>query len=106
MKDEIKGMFNDHKMSTREQQRVIDTSDQELNYKITVSLNSDGKSEIEGLRWILTRRAAMAVATCACKFFHRQLFIFNANHFCSHDDTVLEVRLYSQAAGASQASRG
>ncbi|KAJ6088432.1 Protein of unknown function DUF1640 [Penicillium sp. IBT 16267x] len=65
MKDEIKGMFNDHKMSTREQQRVIDTSDQELNYKITVSLNSDGKSEIEGLRWILTRRAAMAVATCA-----------------------------------------
>ena len=67
MKDEIKGMFNDHKMVTREQQRSIDTSVQELNYKITVSLTSDGKSEIEGLRWILTRRAAMAVATCACK---------------------------------------
>lgn len=67
MKDEIKGMFNDHKMSTREQQRAIDTSVQELNYKITVSLNSDGKSEIEGLRWILTRRAALTVATCACE---------------------------------------
>ncbi|KAJ5717667.1 hypothetical protein N7488_003313 [Penicillium malachiteum] len=65
MKDEIKGMFNDHKMTTREHQRSIDTSVQELNYKITVSLNSDGKSEIEGLRWILTRRAALAVATCA-----------------------------------------
>ncbi|KAJ5570207.1 uncharacterized protein N7459_009637 [Penicillium hispanicum] len=65
MKDDIKGMFNDHKMSTREQQRTIDTSVQELNYKITVSLNSDGKSEIEGLRWILTRRAALTVATCA-----------------------------------------
>ncbi|EAW08708.1 uncharacterized protein ACLA_096410 [Aspergillus clavatus NRRL 1] len=65
MKDDIKGMFNDHKMTTREQQRSIDTSVQELNYKITVSLNSDGKSEIEGLRWILTRRAAMAIATSA-----------------------------------------
>jgi hypothetical protein len=67
LKDDIKGMFNDHKMTTREQQRSIDTSVQELNYKITVSLNSDGKSEIEGLRWILTRRAAMAVATSACR---------------------------------------
>lgn len=79
MKDEIKGMFNDHKMSTREQQRVIDTSDQELNYKITVSLNSDGKSEIEGLRWILTRRAAMAVATCACKMYLKWVLFVNAN---------------------------
>ncbi|KAJ5757423.1 uncharacterized protein N7511_006117 [Penicillium nucicola] len=65
MRDEIKGMFNDHKMVTREQQRTIDTSVQELNYKITVSLNSDGKSEIEGLRWILTRRAALTIAICA-----------------------------------------
>lgn len=75
MKDDIKGMFNDHKMATREQQRTIDTSVQELNYKITVSLNSDGKSEIEGLRWILTRRAALTIATCACEYsvFHRDL---------------------------------
>lgn len=65
LKDDIKGMFNDHKMTTREQQRSIDTSVQELNYKITVSLNSDGKSEIEGLRWILTRRAAFAIAISA-----------------------------------------
>lgn len=69
MKDDIKGMFNDHKMATREQQRSIDTSVQELNYKITVSLNSDGKSEIEGLRWVLTRRAALTVATCACEYY-------------------------------------
>lgn len=69
MKDDIKGMFNDHSMLTREQQRSIDTSVQELNYKITVSLNSDGKSEIEGLRWVLTRRAALTVGICACKFF-------------------------------------
>ncbi|KAL3430374.1 hypothetical protein BDV09DRAFT_22034 [Aspergillus tetrazonus] len=65
LKDDIKGMFNDHKMTVRELQRSIDTSVQELNYKITVSLNSDSKSEIEGLRWILTRRAALAIATSA-----------------------------------------
>ncbi|KAB8237733.1 uncharacterized protein BDW43DRAFT_264057 [Aspergillus alliaceus] len=70
LKDDIKAMFNDHKITTREQQRSIDTSVQELNYKITVSLNSDGKSEIEGLRWILTRRAALAIATSACMSLH------------------------------------
>lgn len=37
----------------------------ELNYKISVALNSDSKSEVEGLRWVLTRRAAMAIATMA-----------------------------------------
>jgi hypothetical protein len=74
LKDDIKGMFNDHSMITREQQRSIDTSVQELNYKITVSLNSDGKSEIEGLRWVLTRRAALTVGICACKCFCPQGF--------------------------------
>lgn len=68
MKDDIKGMFNDHKMTTRELQRSINTSIQELNYKITISLNSDGKSTIEGLRWIVARRAALAIATSACEF--------------------------------------
>ncbi len=34
---------------------------QELNYKITVLLNSDSKSEIEGLRWVLTRRSVMGI---------------------------------------------
>jgi hypothetical protein len=34
---------------------------QELNYKITVSLNSDSKSEVEGLRWVLTRRSVMGI---------------------------------------------
>ena len=38
---------------------------QELNYKITVALNSDSRSEVEGLRWILTRRAAAAIIISA-----------------------------------------
>lgn len=107
MKDDIKGMFNDHKMATRENQRVIDTMVQELNYKITVSLNSDGKSEIEGLRWILTRRAALTVGICACKFSelkpvfsHVMLIIFP-----SHDYRLPQIRLRPQGQGA-QASQG
>lgn len=67
LKDDLKEMFNDQKISTRELQRSLDTAIQELNYQITVSLNSDGKSEVEGLRWILTRRAALAIATSAGK---------------------------------------
>lgn len=102
MKDDIKGMFNDHKMTTREQQRAIDTSVQELNYKITVSLNSDGKSEAEGLRWILTRRAALTVATCACKFLCplTARFPTRTNLISSHDHRLPQVRLHPQGAGA------
>lgn len=104
MKDEIKGMFNDHKMSTREQQRMIDTSVQELNYKITVSLNSDGKSEAEGLRWILTRRAALTVATCACEFFLpfslKLLAHCDSNLLSSHGDRIPQVCLHPQGARA------
>jgi hypothetical protein len=40
---------------------LTDTQIQELNYKITVSLNSDSKSEVEGLRWVLTRRSVMGI---------------------------------------------
>lgn len=99
MKDDIKGMFNDHKMTTREQQRSIDTSVQELNYKITVSLNSDGKSEIEGLRWILTRRAALTIAICACKCPILPNWFFRvANSIISHDHRLLEVCFHAQGA--------
>jgi hypothetical protein len=34
---------------------------QEINYKITVALNSDSKSEVEGLRWVLTRRSVLGI---------------------------------------------
>jgi cytochrome c-type biogenesis protein CcmH/NrfG len=42
---------------------------QELNYKITVTLNSDARSEVEGLRWVLTRRAAITVGVSAFMLF-------------------------------------
>ncbi|EFW19081.1 conserved hypothetical protein [Coccidioides posadasii str. Silveira] len=65
LNDSLKEMFNDQKISTKELQRSQDTGIQELNYQITVSLNSDGKRVVESLRWILTRRAAVAIATSA-----------------------------------------
>ena len=65
LKDELRGVFNDRKMAVRTEQRGMETKLQELNYKITVALNSDTKGEVEGLRWVLTRRAAMAVGGMA-----------------------------------------
>ena len=42
---------------------------QELGYKITVALNSDARSEVEGLRWVLTRRAAITLGISAFLLF-------------------------------------
>lgn len=66
MREELKGMFNDRKLGLQEEKRKIDGRIQECNYQITVLLNSEAKSEVEGLRWVLTRRAAMAIAISAC----------------------------------------
>ena len=55
-------MLNDRRMDTRENSQVLDSAISECNYKISVNLNSETKSEVEGLRWVLTRRAAMAIA--------------------------------------------
>ena len=67
VKDNLKGMFDDRKMAVRMDQREMESKIQELNYRITVSLNSDAKSDVEGLRWVLTRRAALAVGFMACR---------------------------------------
>ncbi|MCJ1433706.1 hypothetical protein MMC27_003070 [Xylographa pallens] len=65
LKDDLRGIFNDRKMAVRMEQRGMDSAIQELNYKITVALNSDSRGEVEGLRWVLTRRAAMAIVGMA-----------------------------------------
>ena len=74
LKDDLKGMFNDRKMAVRMEQRGMESAIQELNYKITVALNSDSKGEVEGLRWVLTRRAAMAIGAMACTYKSLPLF--------------------------------
>ncbi|RMZ74993.1 hypothetical protein DV737_g5544, partial [Chaetothyriales sp. CBS 132003] len=66
MREELKGMFNDRKLGLAEEKRRLDGKIQDLNYTITVLLNSEAKSNVEGLRWILTRRAALAISLSAC----------------------------------------
>lgn len=61
LKDDNKGMFDDRKMTVRVERRNVENSIQELNYKITTQLNSEVKSEAEGLRWVLVRRAVTAI---------------------------------------------
>ncbi|KAF7508463.1 hypothetical protein GJ744_009176 [Endocarpon pusillum] len=65
LREELKAMFNDRKMAVQDEKRRLDSKISELGYEITVLLNSDSKSEVEGLRWVLTRRAAMAIAIAA-----------------------------------------
>ncbi|KAK4695721.1 hypothetical protein P7C71_g2091, partial [Lecanoromycetidae sp. Uapishka_2] len=65
LKDDLRGMLNDRRMAVRDQQQSRDSEISELHYKISVALNSDAKSVVEGLRWFLTRRAAFGIATMA-----------------------------------------
>lgn len=61
LKDELKGMFDDRKMAVRMERRATDNRIQELGYKITTELNSGMRNEIEGLRFVLTRRTVLAL---------------------------------------------
>ncbi|KAJ0333558.1 hypothetical protein COL5a_001266 [Colletotrichum fioriniae] len=61
LNDNVRGMFNDRKMAVREEQKAGDSVIQQINYKISLHLSSDAKSEIEGLRWILIRRSVIGI---------------------------------------------
>ncbi|KAG8531935.1 uncharacterized protein KY384_003571 [Bacidia gigantensis] len=61
LRDELKGMLNDRRMDNQSSKQSLDSSITELNYMISTAISSDAKSEIEGLRWVLTRRAAMTL---------------------------------------------
>lgn len=61
LKDELKGLFDDRKMAVRNEQRDMESKIQQLNYQITIELQADAKSEVEGLRWIMTRRVILTL---------------------------------------------
>ena len=81
LREELKAMFNDRKMAVQEEKQRLDSKISELGYEITVLLNSDSKSEVEGLRWVLTRRAAMAIAIAACEYNNRRVFALDTYFF-------------------------
>ena len=70
LKEDMKAMFNTRKMAVQEDKRNLDGKISELNYEITVLLNSDAKSDVEGLRWVLTRRAALVIGFVAGEYKH------------------------------------
>ncbi|KAL3425641.1 moz protein represents a chromatin-associated acetyltransferase [Phlyctema vagabunda] len=92
LKDDLKGMFDDRKMSVRMEQRTMESAIQELNYKITVMLNSDSKSEVEGLRWVLTRRSVMGILFMAFMV----LTSLRYASYKSHEDHEREKKKESQ----------
>ena len=59
--DVVKELFNDRKMAVREEQKALESAIQQLSYKITIMLNSEMRSEIEGLRWVLIRRSVLGI---------------------------------------------
>ncbi|KAI3337599.1 hypothetical protein HD806DRAFT_529160 [Xylariaceae sp. AK1471] len=61
LRDDAKGMFNDRRMNVRDEQRNMESAIQQVNLKISVTLNSDSRSEIEGLRWVLIRRSVLGI---------------------------------------------
>ncbi|KAK0646350.1 hypothetical protein B0T16DRAFT_413249 [Cercophora newfieldiana] len=69
LNDNVRGMFNDRRMAVREEQKAVDSRIQQILYKISVELNSEMKSEIEGLRWVLIRRSVLGIVCLAVLTF-------------------------------------
>ncbi|RWA12926.1 hypothetical protein EKO27_g2153 [Xylaria grammica] len=65
LKDDVKGIFNDRRMNVREEQRNMESAIQQVNLKISVTLNSDSRSDIEGLRWVLIWRSVWGIVFMA-----------------------------------------
>ncbi|EFW99005.1 hypothetical protein CMQ_4857 [Grosmannia clavigera kw1407] len=61
LNDVVRGLFDDRKMAVREEQKAAESQIQKLNYKITIMLNSEMRSQIEGLRWVLIRRSVLGI---------------------------------------------
>ncbi|KAI8721133.1 hypothetical protein NCS52_00560100 [Fusarium sp. LHS14.1] len=61
LNDNVRGLFNDRKMAVSEEQKVGQSAVQQINYKISIVLSSDAKSEIEAVRWILIRRSVLGI---------------------------------------------
>ncbi|MCJ1268204.1 hypothetical protein MMC22_008090 [Lobaria immixta] len=106
LKDDLRGMLNDRKMAVRMQHQARDSKIQELNYKITVALNSDSKSEVEGLRWVLTRRAAMAIAGMAFLILGSLRYSTYKMHERDHERELTAASFSTQSSNTSSSGAG
>lgn len=92
-------MLNDRRMAVRMQQQGRDSEISELNYKISVALNSDSKSEVEGLRWVLTRRAAIGIAGMA-------LLILGSLRYSTYKIHEMEIEARRKGVPTAGSGRG
>ncbi|TWU77355.1 hypothetical protein ED733_005630 [Metarhizium rileyi] len=65
LNDAVRGLFNDRNMTVREEQKSVESAIQKINYKMSILLSSDSKSEIEGVRWVLIRRSVVGLVFLA-----------------------------------------
>ncbi|KAK3111631.1 hypothetical protein LTR53_012914 [Teratosphaeriaceae sp. CCFEE 6253] len=98
LKDDLKGMFDDRKMGVRNEQRGMESKVQQLNYKITVSLQADARSEVEGLRWVMTRRVIITLAAIVVMVIGGLRLAANA----IHERELEEKRRKNQRSGGTQ----
>ena len=99
LKDELKGMLNDRRMASREQSQQRDSEISELNYRISARLTGDSKSEVEGLRWVLTRRAAIGIALMA-------VLILGSLRYGSYKRHEMEVEAEAKAKASKEEGGG
>ncbi|KAF2154895.1 hypothetical protein K461DRAFT_276057 [Myriangium duriaei CBS 260.36] len=101
LREELKGMVEGRKMAVREEGRSVDSKIQELNYRITVALNSDLRSDVEGVRWIITKRAITALAVCVLMVIASLKY---ASSVWQHEEEMK--KRAAAAAAAANASNG
>ena len=53
-------MLNDRRMDNRQSSQSYEARIQEMGFLVGTRLGGDAKSGVEGLRWVMTRRASMA----------------------------------------------
>ncbi|KXT04548.1 hypothetical protein AC578_8720 [Pseudocercospora eumusae] len=102
LKDELKGMFDDRKMAVRNEQRSVEAKLQRLNYQITVDLQADAKSEVEGLRWVLTRRTIAALFAVVIMVVGSLKLFSDA----AHEEEMNRKRKANMKSGSTQTEGG
>ncbi|KAJ2904248.1 hypothetical protein MKZ38_008459 [Zalerion maritima] len=65
LEDTVKNMFNERKMAVKDEENETQGAIQQLHLRISSKLNSDAKSDIEGVRWVIMRMAAGGIGFVA-----------------------------------------
>lgn len=102
MKDDVKGTFDDRKMAVRNDERLMESKIQRLNYQITVELQADAKSEVEGLRWVMTRRVIIALGAIVVMVVGSLRLYSQA----AHEQELNAKRLANMRSGSTQTDSG